>query len=87
MDVLKLRARGITWTDVDGDVVALDEDAAIYLGANAPGALLWHALADGATRESLANTLAAEYDISLARALVDTDAFLAALRDRALLEG
>jgi hypothetical protein len=86
MDVLRLRAQGVAWTDVDGEIVALDEDAAVYLAANAAGALLWRALAGGATRESLADALAREYDIPLERALTDTDAFIVALRERALLE-
>jgi hypothetical protein len=85
--LLKLREDRIAWTDVDGDIVALDEEAAMYLGANPSGALLWRALADGATRDALAGKLVAEYGIDLDRAEADTDAFLAALRDRALLEG
>jgi hypothetical protein len=87
MGLLKLREDRMAWTDVDGDIVALDEEAAMYLGANASGALLWRALVDGATRESLADQLVAEYGIPRDRAEADTDAFLASLRDRALLEG
>lgn len=86
MGVLKLRGQGVAWSEVDGEIVALDENSAVYLAANAAGALLWRALVDGTTRESLAATLAGEYGISLERAAADTDAFLAALRERALLE-
>jgi hypothetical protein len=81
-----LRGQGVAWTDVDGEIVALDEEAAVYLAANQTGALLWRALADGATRESLADTLVRRYGIPLERAQADTDAFLGALRERALLE-
>ena len=49
--------------------------------------MLWRALADGTTRESLAAALAGEYGIAPERAAADTDAFLAALRERGLLEG
>jgi hypothetical protein len=87
MGVMKLRERGLAWTEVDGDVVALDVYAAMYLGANSAGALLWNSLVRGATRDSLAEQLVAEYGIPLVRAEADTDAFLAVLRDRALLEG
>ncbi len=86
MELLKLRTEGIAWTDVDGEIVALDEGAAMYLAANPSGALLWRALADGATRDSLAESLAGEYGLSLSRAQADTDAFLNALRERKLLE-
>jgi hypothetical protein len=86
MEMLRLRREGVAWTNVDGEIVALDEAAAIYLAANPSGALLWRALADGATRESLAESLAGEYGIALDRAQADTDAFLGALRQRELLE-
>ncbi|WP_028065228.1 PqqD family protein [Solirubrobacter soli] len=87
MTELKLRGEGVAWTDVDGEIVALDEAAAVYLAANEAGGMLWRALADGATQESLSAALAAEYGIDAARAEADTEAFLAALRERGLLEG
>jgi len=34
MSQLQLRQQGVSWTDVDGEIVALDEDAAVYLSAN-----------------------------------------------------
>lgn len=86
MAEVKLRGEGVAWTDVDGEIVALDESAAVYLAANEAGGLLWRGLAGGASRESLAASLAREYGISSERAQVDTDAFLAALGERGLLE-
>jgi hypothetical protein len=86
-EVLKLRGQGVAWTDVDGEIVALDEKAAVYVAANPAGALLWRALADGATRTALSQALVDEYGISAERADADIDAFLAALRERALLDG
>jgi hypothetical protein len=87
MTELKLRGEGVSWTDVDGEIVALDERAAVYVSANAAGGLLWRELAAGATRESLAAALASEYGIDAGRAQADADAFLAELRGRGLLEG
>jgi hypothetical protein len=84
---LKLRDQGVAWTDVDGEIVALDESTAEYLGANEAGGLLWRALAKGATRDALATALANEYGLPAARARADTDAFLAVLRERGLLDG
>jgi hypothetical protein len=86
VDVNKLRGQGVAWTGVDGEIVALDENASVYLATNQAGALLWRELADGATRDSLAETLVRRYGISRERAEADTDAFLAALRERALLD-
>jgi hypothetical protein len=84
---LKLRGEGVAWTDVDGEIVALDETSAQYLAANEAGGLLWRALAAGATRDELAAKLATEYGLTPERAAADTDAFLAALREHSLLHG
>jgi len=84
---LRLRQKGVAWTDVDGEIVALDESTAEYLAANEAGGLLWRELAQGASREALAAKLASEYGLPADRAQADTDAFLAALRERDLLEG
>jgi hypothetical protein len=87
MTELKLRGEGVAWTDVDGEIIALDETRAQYLSANAAGGLLWRALAGGATRDELAAKLTDEYGLTSERAAADTEAFLAALRERGLLQG
>lgn len=46
---------------------------------NESGAFLWRQLEQGATRETLADALTAEYDVSREEALADIDAFLASL--------
>ena len=46
---------------------------------NGTGVFLWRQLEQGATRETLADALTAEYDVSRAEALADIDAFLASL--------
>ena len=85
MSELRLRQDGVAWKDVDGEVVALDERAAVYLGANPTGALLWRSLAGGATRAELVAELAGAYGIARERATADTEAFLADLGARGLL--
>jgi Coenzyme PQQ synthesis protein D (PqqD) len=82
---LRLRPDGVAWKDVDGEVVALDERAAVYLGVNPAGALLWRSLAGGATHAELVAELAGAFGIAHERAAADTDAFLADLRARGLL--
>jgi coenzyme PQQ synthesis protein D (PqqD) len=84
---LKLRHDDVAWKDVDGEIVALDERAAVYLAANPAGALLWRTLASGTTHDVLVAELMAEFGIDRDRAVADTDAFLADLRERGLLEG
>jgi hypothetical protein len=46
---------------------------------NETGAFLWRCLEQGATRETLADALTGEYDVSREDALADIDAFLASL--------
>jgi Coenzyme PQQ synthesis protein D (PqqD) len=87
MSELKLRRQGVAWTDVDGEIVALDEISAEYIAANEAGGLLWRALVAGATRDELVARLAAEYGLTPERATADTDAFIAALKERDLLHG
>lgn len=84
--MLKLRNAGVAWKEVDGEVVALDEREALYLAANPAGAILWRALADGATHGALVNGLVDEFGIDSDRASADVDAFLADLRERGLLD-
>jgi Coenzyme PQQ synthesis protein D (PqqD) len=85
--VLRLREDGLAWTDVDDEVVALNARSAIYLGANASAAVLWHELVAGATEQELAARLAATYGLSPEHAHRDTAAFLAELREHGLLDG
>ena len=87
MSQLHLRQEGVSWTDVDGEIVALDEAAAVYLAANESGGMLWRALSNGSTREQLGALLCETYDLTPERATADIDAFLAALRKKGLLAG
>ena len=87
MTQLKLRGDGVAWTDVDGEIIALDEASAQYVSANQAGGLLWRALAGGATRDELVVKLAEEYGLTTERATADTEAFIAALKERGLLQG
>jgi hypothetical protein len=84
--MLKLRDTGVAWKEVDGEVVALDELEALYLAANPAGAVLWRALADGATHDALVSDLVHEFGIDSERASADVDAFLEDLRGRGLLD-
>jgi hypothetical protein len=85
MTEIKLRHDGVAWKDVDGEIVALDEHAAVYLAANPAGAVVWRSLAQGATRGQLADELVREFGIDPDRANADVDAFLADLGGRGLL--
>jgi hypothetical protein len=83
---LRLRAEGLSWREVDGELVAVDVESSTYLGANPSGMLLWQALARGTTRDDLVRILVDEFDITEERAGTDVDAYLAMLSQRGLLE-
>jgi hypothetical protein len=84
---LRLRDAAVSWREVDGDIVALDVDALVYVSTNGSGAVLWKMLADGATREELVERLSADFTVETARATEDVDLFLGQLRSQGLLEG
>jgi hypothetical protein len=83
--VLGLRADGLAWHEVEGEVIAIDVDAAVYLAANGSGALLWKLLVPGATRGELVTALAEEYGLDTATSEADVDAFLGQLEEQGLL--
>ena len=74
------------WREVEGEVVAVDLRTSEYLAVNRSGAVIWQALADGATPGELAERLVAAFDVGRAVAARDVDEFLAILDARGLLE-
>jgi hypothetical protein len=83
---LRLRESDLEWRTVQGEVVALDMSESAYLAVNDSGRRLWEELARGTTREKLVLLLTDSYGLDRATAESDTDAFLAALAKRELLE-
>lgn len=86
MRLLRLRTEDIAWREVGGEVLALSLVDSTYLNTNSSGAVLWKALAAGATRDDLISRLVDEYQIEVAQAAVDVEAFLSLLQERGLLE-
>jgi hypothetical protein len=83
---LRLRSDALEWREMDGEIVALDLRTSTYFAVNASAALVWPALADGATREQLVEQLATRYSVDPGDAARDVDAFLASLESQGLLE-
>jgi Coenzyme PQQ synthesis protein D (PqqD) len=82
----RLRPEGLSWREIQGEVVAVDVSSSTYLSANDSGTLLWQALADGATRDELAALLVERFELEPEQAGEDVDAFVAQLRAQGLLE-
>jgi Coenzyme PQQ synthesis protein D (PqqD) len=85
MTVLRLDPDAIAWREVDGEILALDIAASMYLSTTPAGATLWRALARGASRDDLVELLLAEFDVDEARATTDVEAFVAELAAHGLL--
>ena len=83
--VVRLRREALEWRAVDGEVVALDLESSVYLGANDSGALLWEKLASGSTVEELSRSLVDTYGIAPDVADADVRAFLSAMAAHGLL--
>ena len=84
-EYFRLRAEGLPWRLLEGEVVALDLDRSVYLTANASGALLWKVLARGAKRSELTRMLVETYELEPELADEHVDAFLADAAERELL--
>ena len=84
--VLKLRQDALDWLPVDDEVVALDNERELYLGANPSGAVLWEALADGATQTELVDRIVDGFDVQRGQAATDVEAFIAQLEAASLLD-
>jgi Coenzyme PQQ synthesis protein D (PqqD) len=82
---LRLRSNDLAWRMVDDEIVAVDLRTSTYLNTNGSGAVLWRALADGATDEELVALLVDEFGIDADRAHADVDRFVDAVRSRGLL--
>jgi hypothetical protein len=82
---LQLRREDLPWQDLDGEIVALEPRASVYLTMNAAGALLWRRLAEGTNREELVDALVAAYGLPPADAARDVDQFVDQLRAQELL--
>jgi hypothetical protein len=83
---LKLRSDALEWREVEGEVIVLDLEGSVYMSLNGSGAVCWRALADGATREEIANRLTERFDVSRERAERDVEDFLQELGSHGLLE-
>jgi coenzyme PQQ synthesis protein D (PqqD) len=86
MDKLRLRRDNLSWRELDGEIVALDNGNSMYVATNRTGTLLWNKLAAGATREQLAADLVAAFDVAPDQAATDVGRFVDDLRAQGLLE-
>jgi hypothetical protein len=83
---LRLRVDDVAWRDVGDELIILELATSTYLTLNGSAKQLWLRLVPGASVEDLADMLVSTYGISFEQAESDTEAFLAALVERKLVE-
>jgi hypothetical protein len=83
---VKLRSEGLTWQEIDGELVILDLKSSVYLTTNAAGAVLAGMLTDERTMDELSDALVDRFGIEDDVARRDTEAFVNQLRDKRLLD-
>lgn len=73
-----VRTNEMMWSEVAGDVVALDPQAGVCFGMEEVSAAVWHLLAEPQTGEAICVALLAQYDVDTetcrneVKALLDT---------------
>lgn len=82
---MRLRENGVTWQEIDGELVILDLVSSTYLTTNGSGAFVAKLLETDRSAEDLTTALVTEYGVERAVAARDTEAFLEELRRRELL--
>ena len=82
----RLREDALTWRRVGDEIVALDLGRSVYLRINRTGAVLWTALAAGASRPELLEIAVQGFRVDAELAAADIDSLLADLSGRGLLE-
>ncbi|WP_028707946.1 PqqD family protein [Propionicicella superfundia] len=82
---MRIRPEGLTWQEIDGELVILDLQNSTYLTTNAAGAILAKELTEERSLPELAARLVAEFGIDAATAERDAAAFVAQLEAKRLL--
>jgi hypothetical protein len=80
-----LRRDGMSWRELNGQIIVLDLNRSSYVSLDGAGSMLWLRLAGGATLDELVATVLEAYDVDDATARADVVAFLDDLRLRGFL--
>jgi hypothetical protein len=83
--LMKIRSSGLSWRQLDDNIMLLDIATSSYLSITGAGSVIWIALVAGSTVNQLVSTVLAEFDVDRATAAADVASFLADLEARGLL--
>jgi hypothetical protein len=82
---VQLRTEGLTWQEIDGELVILDLQNSTYLTTNAAGAVLAKLLTEDRSLDELADALVTEFGIDQHLARQDSESFVRQLNEKRLL--
>ncbi len=85
ISLLRLDPEAVSWTEVDGEILALERQSSTYISTNRTGTVIWKSLIHGASREQLTAVVMHAFGIDQPTAASDTNAFVDALAGRGLL--
>jgi len=83
---MKLRKNGLTWREIDGEIILLDLESSTYLTTNRTGTVLLRLLVDDRATEELVSALVDAFSISRELAEADVSSFVQTLSDKGLLD-
>jgi hypothetical protein len=72
--------------EFEGELVLLDLASGEYFSLNETGLRLWNGIAQGRSADQIAESIAAEYDVTPANALKDVEQVVAELLRRGLVK-
>ena len=76
----------IFWREVNGELVAVHNVTGEYHVFNPTGKHIWYGIVEGKDTQAIAESIVDYYEATYEAALVDSEKFLAALREWGLLE-
>ena len=82
---MRLRTDGVTWQEIDGELVILDMQTSSYLTTNVAGATLAKLLTEDRDLDELAQALVDTFEIDVSTARTDAEAFVSELQAKQLL--
>lgn len=82
---MKLRSDGVSWREIDGELVILDLSSSKYLTTNRTGTVLMRLLTEDRTVDELASALVTEFEISRRQAVEHVGQFVQTLQGKGLL--
>lgn len=80
------RADGLSFTELDGELVCLNLETGEYSGLRDVGQTIWEQLEQPRGVDELVQHVVAEYDVEDDRAVADVEAFLSQLREAGFVE-